>query len=145
MESDSGSGGGDLFEEDDLFEGAEEMDEGGGDAWSARSLEDAAFLDDSDDDEDEGIYGESALGGEAFRLAEYDRALIEAVWEEAAEVPGVDPALWRQDSCGDWIYRYDYGKRQSRFGWRIHDPGSGRRGTGDLRAIHVANAADRAA
>ena len=56
----------------------------------------------------------------------YDRDVIRNVWEFSEVVPGNDPDLWRKDEFGNWIYRLDYGRRTSEFGWEIFDPGVGR-------------------
>ncbi len=60
----------------------------------------------------------------------YPRELVDSVWRFAESVPGVDPELWRRDEFGSWIHRLDYGRRSSRFGWEIFDPGLGRRSQG---------------
>ncbi|HQZ27098.1 MAG: hypothetical protein KBF76_16090 [Verrucomicrobiales bacterium] len=60
----------------------------------------------------------------------YERELIQSVWEFAEIIPGNDAALWRKDEYGDWIYRLDYGRRNSEFGWEIFDPGVGRHAQG---------------
>ena len=60
----------------------------------------------------------------------YERELIQSVWEFAEVVPGNDPEIWRKDEFGDWIYRFDYGRRTSEFGWEIFDPGVGRHAQG---------------
>ena len=49
--------------------------------------------------------------------AGYDREVIDRVWRQAGEIAGNDSALWRKDECGAWIYRLDYGRRHSDFGW----------------------------
>ncbi len=80
--------------------------------------------------------------------AGYDREVIDRVWRQAGEIPGNDPALWRKDECGAWIYRMDYGRRHSDFGWEIHDPTVGLRGGGavlSLRPLHWQNYLDRLA
>ncbi len=56
----------------------------------------------------------------------YDLDVVRNVWEFAEVVPGNDPDLWRKDEFGNWIYRLDYGRRTSEFGWEIFDPGVGR-------------------
>ena len=56
----------------------------------------------------------------------YDRDLVDSVWEFAEVVRGNDGALWRKDEFGQWICRWDFGKRDSEFGWEIFDPGVGR-------------------
>jgi hypothetical protein len=52
----------------------------------------------------------------------YQHDVIERVWQTAQAIAGNDPALWRKDECGAWIYRLDYGRRHSDFGWEIYDP-----------------------
>jgi hypothetical protein len=60
----------------------------------------------------------------------FSRDVVESVWELAAEVTGMDSALWRQDEFGCWIHRFSYGQRSSQFGWEIFDPGQGRHSQG---------------
>lgn len=77
----------------------------------------------------------------APRLGGYDRYVIESVWQNAETVPGIDPALWRRDEFGETIYRFDYGRRHSRYGWEVYDPGIGRRTEGvyAMRPVHWAS------
>ncbi len=63
----------------------------------------------------------------------YDADLVRSVWECAEEVPGNDSELWRKDEFGAWIYRFDYGRRNSEFGWEICDVNTG--GNSDLLAM----------
>lgn len=50
----------------------------------------------------------------------FDEATIQAVWNKAKIVPGINPALRRQDACGAWIDRYQYGITVSNgHGWEI--------------------------
>ena len=60
----------------------------------------------------------------------YERELIQSVWEFAEVVSGNDPEIWRKDEFGGWLYRFDYGRRFSEFGWEIFDPGVGRHAQG---------------
>tara|TARA_R110000850_G_scaffold112466_5_gene226394 strand:- start:817 stop:1410 length:594 start_codon:yes stop_codon:yes gene_type:complete len=60
----------------------------------------------------------------------YDRDVVHSVWEFAEVVHGNDPDLWRKDEFGNWIYRLDYGRRGSEFGWEVFDPGVGRHSQG---------------
>jgi hypothetical protein len=46
--------------------------------------------------------------------------LIQQVWEKGIVVANNDSAQWRQDQCGAWISRSEYGRQQSRFGWEIN-------------------------
>ncbi len=46
--------------------------------------------------------------------------LVDAVWQKAAVVPGVDPAVRRKDCCGAWIDRTRYGDHTPYgTGWEI--------------------------
>lgn len=73
---------------------------------------------------------ESRIGDPRRSCSGYEREVILSVWEYAEIVPGNDPDLWRKDEFGAWIHRLDYGRRGSRFGWEIFDPGAGRRSQG---------------
>jgi hypothetical protein len=48
----------------------------------------------------------------------FDNATIQAVWEKAAIIPGIDPSLRRRDNCGAPIDRNRYGQTVST-GWEI--------------------------
>jgi len=69
-----------------------------------------------------GEFGEAKMPGMAQG---YDLDVVRNVWEFAEIVTGNDPDLWRKDEFGNWIYRLDYGRRTSEFGWEIFDPGVG--------------------
>ena len=75
------------------------------------------------------------------RCFAYEREVIENVWQNAEIVPGTDPALWRRDEFGESIYRLDYRRRDSRYGWEVYDPGIGRRNEGvyAMRPVHWAS------
>ncbi len=64
----------------------------------------------------------------------YDREIVARVWASALPVPGNDAELWRKDELGAWIYRLDYGRRTSSFGWEILDL-SLTRGPGSVEAL----------
>jgi len=63
----------------------------------------------------------------------FSRELIDSVWQEADGIEGNDPELWRKDAFGAWIYRLDYGRHGSNFGWQIATRGR------DLRPLHWQN------
>jgi hypothetical protein len=44
---------------------------------------------------------------------------IDRVWQHARATAEADPAAWRQDACGAWIRRDQFGHDQAEFGWRI--------------------------
>jgi len=44
---------------------------------------------------------------------------IQQVWEKGQTIFGKDSRYWRKDTCGATIYRFDYGKTESSFGWEI--------------------------
>lgn len=64
----------------------------------------------------------------------FDREVVARTWARAEVVPGNDDELWRKDENGAWIYRLDYGRRSSTFGWEIFDPSLGR-GEGGVSAL----------
>ncbi|MBU6303692.1 MAG: hypothetical protein KGS60_19265 [Verrucomicrobia bacterium] len=66
--------------------------------------------------------------------AAYSREMIDSIWAEADGIEGNDPELWRKDEFGAWIYRLDYGRHGSNFGWQIANRGR------DLRPLHWKNA-----
>lgn len=41
------------------------------------------------------------------------------IWSKADKNANNDPALWRKDQCGAWMYWPHYGNRQSDYGWEI--------------------------
>lgn len=47
--------------------------------------------------------------GSNFYGNSFDEATVQAVWNKARIVPGVNPAARRQDACGAWIDRNQYG------------------------------------
>lgn len=49
----------------------------------------------------------------------FSEAEIQAVWNKGVVVPGHDPAVWRKDTCGDWMSRSHYGDTNSQYGWEI--------------------------
>jgi hypothetical protein len=51
--------------------------------------------------------------------------LVESVWQHARVMPEVDPSVWRQDACGAWIRRDQFGHEHSEFGWKIENVSTG--------------------
>ena len=49
----------------------------------------------------------------------FDEKTIQEVWMKGTVVKGNDPNVWRQDTCGAWMYRSSYGDRKSQYGWEI--------------------------
>ena len=58
-----------------------------------------------------------SLGGAALYGGEIDKQ--RAVWERAAEIPGLDRAIWRYDAVGKVIRYSDHGDRSSSYGWEV--------------------------
>lgn len=50
---------------------------------------------------------------------DWNEALIDKVWEHARVLPEADPGTWRQDECGAWIRRDQFGHEHAEFGWKI--------------------------
>jgi hypothetical protein len=75
----------------------------------------------------------------------YSRDLIDQVWRKARGLTELNPDEWREDECGAWIRRADYGAERSEFGWRIENVSVGGPDTlENLRPFHHANGYDRA-
>lgn len=75
----------------------------------------------------------------------HSEQLIQQVWEKARASGDVDTDLWREDECGAWISRPDYGKTESAFGWKIVNVTPGAPPTlENLRPFHHRNAYDLA-
>ncbi len=69
--------------------------------------------------------------------------LIQQVWEKGRASTEISADLWREDECGAWISREDYGKTDSDFGWKIVNVTSGAPDTPDnLRPFHHRNGYD---
>ncbi len=51
-------------------------------------------------------------------MAIYSGQLIDLVWRKGTVVPGYDPAKWRQDFAGAWMYYDAYGTI-GEYGWEI--------------------------
>ncbi len=49
----------------------------------------------------------------------YSEQLIQQVWEKGRAYTEISADMWREDECGAWISRADYGKTDSDFGWKI--------------------------
>jgi hypothetical protein len=77
----------------------------------------------------------------------FDDETIQSVWEMAKEIARNNPNVWRQDQCGAWIKRDEYGNRNSEFGWEIDHITTVSRGGSDdlsnLRPLQWENNASR--
>ncbi len=75
---------------------------------------------------------------------EYSEQLIQQVWEKGRGNGDVDTDIWREDECGAWMSRPDYGK-DSEFGWKIVNVTPGAPHTlENLRPFHHSNGFDLA-
>lgn len=124
-ESDSSDGVGDV----DATDAADHEEPDSGMRFESEEILSPRFSEE-DDEDGEGSRVEEQAAGEYKSSAVYDRDLVYRVWEFAETVPGNDADLWRKDEVGNWIYRLDYGRRESEFGWEIFDPGVGRHSQG---------------
>lgn len=79
------------------------------------------------------------------KLMELSEELVEQVWEKARASFDADSGLWREDECGAWISRIQYGHQNTDFGWRIENVSAGGADIlENLRAFHHGNSFDRA-
>lgn len=73
----------------------------------------------------------------------YSEQLIQQVWGKARANGQVDSNVWREDECGAWIRREDFGKTDSEFGWKIVNVTPGAPDTPEnLRPFHLLNGYD---
>ena len=49
----------------------------------------------------------------------YSEQLVQAVWEKGRTIPNYDADKYRQDDCGAWMIRSEYGNRNNKYGWEI--------------------------
>ncbi len=73
----------------------------------------------------------------------HDEDTIRTVWQRG-RASGEYPAdTWRQDECGAWMRRSQYGEATAEFGWKIERVAPGGAKDADaLRPFHVANSYD---
>lgn len=70
----------------------------------------------------------------------YSESLVQQVWERARAYTELDSGMWREDECGAWICRDQYGRSDSEFGWKIVKVSAGGAESADnLRALHYSN------
>ena len=73
----------------------------------------------------------------------FDEETIQAVWEKGRATLERDATLWREDECGAWMNRNEYGNPEAEFGWRIVTVVAGMATTVEhLRPFHSANGFD---
>jgi hypothetical protein len=61
--------------------------------------------------------------------------LIEAVWLHGRVMPEADPEHWRQDACGAWMRREQFGREDTDFGWKIESVVPGGAQTADRSSV----------
>lgn len=73
----------------------------------------------------------------------YNDETVQKVWRKGRASGERLDDEWRQDECGAWIRRAQYGETDSEFGWKIErtSPGGGD-DADSLRPFHVRNAYD---
>lgn len=75
----------------------------------------------------------SRRAGTSRNGGSFSEQTVQAVWNKGRIEWGKDPALWRKDACGTWMYRQAYGNTNSPNGWEIdHSVPVARGGTDDL-------------
>jgi len=73
----------------------------------------------------------------------YSEETIRKVWQKGRARSDRSAELWRQDECGAWMQRSQYGEASAAFGWKIERISAGRADdVAVLRPFHFANAYD---
>lgn len=49
----------------------------------------------------------------------FDNATAQVVWQKGKIINGYDSRIYRQDKCGAWMKRNEYGNTKSQYGWEI--------------------------
>ena len=76
-------------------------------------------------------------------MTSIDPKLIDAVWQHGRAMPEADPAHWRQDGCGAWMRREQYGHEDAEFGWKLAKVSAGGPDSAEsLRPFHRSNGYD---
>ena len=71
--------------------------------------------------------------------------LIDRVWEQGRAMPEANSSVWRQDACGAWMRRDQFGHELSEFGWKIEKTVAGGPDTPEnFRPFHCRNRKDLA-
>ena len=52
-------------------------------------------------------------------IVAFDEKIISDVWAKGQIAGSNDPADYRKDECGAWMYFSHYGNRGSQYGWEI--------------------------
>ena len=74
----------------------------------------------------------------------WSEEMIQEVWEKGRIAGSNDKNRWRQDECGAWIGRQDYGNRESQYGWEInHISPGGPHHVWNLEPLQWQNNADK--
>ena len=70
----------------------------------------------------------------------FSETLIGQVWEKGRALSTRDRNHWRQDECGAWMSREQYGNTASEFGWKIENVTAGGNDSIEhLRPFHHGN------
>ena len=73
----------------------------------------------------------------------WSKEIVDAVWQHGRVMPEGDAATWRQDACGAWIRRTQFGEEHAEFGWKIEKITAGDPATAEnLRPFHCRNRYD---
>jgi len=70
----------------------------------------------------------------------WNEELIDSVWQLGRAMTEAEGSAWRQDACGAWMRRDQFGHEHSEFGWKIEKISSGGPDTVEnLRPYHWRN------
>jgi hypothetical protein len=74
----------------------------------------------------------------------FSEEMVQAVWEKGRTVTGQNANQWKQDECGVWIGRAQYGDRNSEYGWETdHINPTGSDDLSNLRPLQWQNNTDK--
>ncbi len=76
-------------------------------------------------------------------MANFSETQIQAAWDKATTIANYDSSKFKQDPCGAWMQRDQYGNPDHAFGWEIDHAYPVSKGGDDfpqnIRAMHSQN------
>jgi hypothetical protein len=85
-------------------------------------------------------FGLEGKGDGGRSLMPIDEGVVQTVWERGRVKSGQDPRMWRQDECGAWLHREQYGNPESEYGWKILSVApDAQNDVDDMRPFHWSN------
>lgn len=73
---------------------------------------------------------------ENAHIGKFTTATKRKVWNKAALLQGHPPDIWRRDKEGNVIHWQEYGNKESKYGWKIHNAHPQSHELTDIKYLH---------